>query len=505
MMRQVSMTTRNELIRAISARYRQSDRPDKGRILDEFVAVTGYSRKHAMRALRQGLPDKTDAARPKRRIYDDAVHEALVVIWEASDRICGKRLKGLVPVLVEAVERHGHLQLAPEIRTRLLGMSAATIDRALQPIKQQATGGRQRRRSVPALAVRRSVPVRTFADWHDPCPGFMEADLVAHGGPSASGSFIQTLVLTDIASGWTECAPLLYREQQLLTEVLSEIRKLLPFALLGFDTDNDSVFMNETVRDYCLDQAIVFTRSRPYRKNDQAFVEQKNGAIVRHAVGYRRFEGIPAAAALARLYASLRLFVNFFQPSFKLAEKERQGALVRKRYHPPATPCQRLLDDSRVSAEVKAHLRDVFLSLDPVQLLQQIRTGQARLVELADVPVTPVSPSDSATLDQFLQGLRTAWKEGEVRPTARPKPPVPRGRRRPDPLVAVTAHLQDWFKAEPWRTGRELLEKLQETYPDQYSERHLRTLQRRLKIWRRDAAWAMVFGSSDQGSVPAEP
>ena len=158
--------------------------------------------------------------------------------------------------------------------------------------------------------------------------------------------------------------------------------------------------------------------TKPLSSKRQAFVEQKNGAIVRHAVGYRRFEGIPAAAALARLYASLRLFVNFFQPSFKLAEKERQGALVRKRYHPPATPCQRLLDDSRVSAEVKAHLRDVFLSLDPVQLLQQIRTGQARLVELADVPVTPVSPSDSATLDQFLQGLRTAWKEGEVRPTA---------------------------------------------------------------------------------------
>jgi hypothetical protein len=505
MMRQVSMTTRNELIRAISARYRQSDRPDKGRILDEFMAVTGYSRKHAMRALRQGLPDKTGAARPGRRIYDDAVREALVVIWEASDRICGKRLKGLVPVLVGAMERHGHLHLAPEVRARLLGMSAATIDRALRTIKQQATGDRPRRRSVPSLAVRRSVPVRTFADWHDPPPGFMEADLVAHSGPSASGNFIQTLVLTDIASGWTECAPLLYREQQLLTEVLSEIRKLLPFALLGFDTDNDSVFMNETVRDYCLDQAIVFTRSRPYRKNDQAFVEQKNGAIVRHAVGYRRFEGIPAAAALARLYASLRLFVNFFQPSFKLAEKERQGAMVRKRYHPPATPCQRLLGDPRVPAEAKAHLQVVFLSLDPVQLLQQIREGQACLVALADAPVVPVSPSDPVTLDQFLRGLRTAWKEGEVRPTARRKPQVPRGRRRPDPLVAVTAHLQDWFKAEPWRTGRELLEKLQKTYPDQYSERHLRTLQRRLKIWRRDAAWAMVFGSSEQGSVLAEP
>jgi hypothetical protein len=504
MMRQVSMTTRNELIRAISARYQQSDRPDKGRILDEFVAITGLSRKHAMRALRQGLPDKAQGARPGRRIYDDAVREALVVIWEASDRICGKRLKALVPPLLEAMERHGHLRLVPEVRERLLDMSAATIDRALRAVKQQATN-RPKRRSVPSLAVRRSVPVRTFADWDNPPPGFVEADLVAHGGPSASGSFIQTLVLTDIASGWTECAPLLFREQRLLTEVLSEIRKLLPFALLGFDTDNDSVFMNETVRDYCQHQEIAFTRSRPYRKNDQAFVEQKNGAIVRHVVGYRRFEGIPAAAALARLYASLRLFVNFFQPSFKLASKERWGALVRKRYHPPATPCQRLLDDPRVPAEVKAHLTELFVTLDPIRLLQQIREGQARLVDLADAPVTPVSSSDPATLDQFLKGLRTAWKEGEVRPTARRKPPVPRGRRRPDPLAVVTADLQDWFKAEPWRTGRELLDKLQKTYPDQYSERHLRTLQRRLKIWRRDAARALVFGASDQGLALAEP
>lgn len=200
------MTTRNELIRAISARYQQSDRPDKGRILDEFVAITGLSRKHAMRALRQGLPDKAQGARLGRRIYDDAVREALVVIWEASDRICGKRLKALVPPLLEAMERHGHLRLAPEVRERLLGMSAATIDRALRAVKQQATADRPKRRSVPSLAVRRSVPVRTFADWDNPPPGFVEADLVAHGGPSASGSFIQTLVLTDIASGWTECA-----------------------------------------------------------------------------------------------------------------------------------------------------------------------------------------------------------------------------------------------------------------------------------------------------------
>jgi hypothetical protein len=157
----------------------------------------------------------------------------------------------------------------------------------------------------------------------------MKADLVSHSGPVPAGSFAQTLTLTDIATGWTECAPLLVREQTLLIEVLKRMREVMPFPLLGFDTDNDSVFMNETVRDYCLSENLVFTRCRPYRKNDQAWVEQKNGAVVRRAVGYRRFEGIEATALLAQLYSTLRLFVNFFQPSFKLAEKTRDGAKVQ--------------------------------------------------------------------------------------------------------------------------------------------------------------------------------
>src|SRR5690242_12978228 len=197
--------------------------------------------------------------------------------------------------------------------------SARRRSTALAEIRGRA-GGKPRRRSPVSAAVRRSVPVRTFSDWQDPPPGFFEADLVTHSGPVASGSFAQTLVLTDIATGWTECAPLLVREQKLLTEVLTELRKLLPFPLLGFDTDNDSVFMNETVRDYCQEAGVAFTRCRPYRKNDQAWVEQKNGAVVRRMVGYRRFEGLQAAAELARLYAAMRLFVNFFQPSFKLAD-----------------------------------------------------------------------------------------------------------------------------------------------------------------------------------------
>ena len=357
-------------------------------------------------------------------------------------------------------------------------MSAATINRALREVK---VGGRSpRRQGVAGTALRRSVPVRTFSDWDDPAPGYIEADLVSHSGPVAKGSFAWTFTLTDIATGWTECAPLLVREQTVLIAVLNELRRVMPFAMLGFDTDNDSVFFNETVRDYCAAAGSAFTRCRPYRKNDQAWVEQKNGSVVRRLVGYRRFEGIEATAVLADLYAAARLFVNFFQPSFKLAEKRRDGARVHKRYHAPATPCQRLLDDPRTDDDTRERLRAMHIGLDPVQLLRDIRVAQQRLVALTDTAApTRVSEAAVPELDAFLSGLRIAWKSGEARPTATAKPKAPRGRRRPDPLVNVTAQLKRWFEEEPWRTGRELLEKLQAEQLSDYPESLLRTVQRR--------------------------
>ena len=496
------MTTRDELVVALAGRYALGSRADRGRMLDEFAALTGHHRKHAMRLLRAGASGGRSGPRRGCRVYDEATREALIVVWEASDRVCGKRLRALMPILVSAMERHGHLRLAPAVLTGLLTMSAATMDRALREARGHSRG-RPRRRSPPSAAIRRSVAVRTFSDWDDPPPGFMEADLVAHSGPTAKGSYVQTLTLTDIATGWTECAPVLVREQKLLTAVLGELRKVMPFALLGFDTDNDSVFMNETVRDYCLEGGVEFTRSRPYRKNDQAWVEQKNGAVVRHMVGYRRYEGLEAAAALAELYRSLRLFVNFFQPSFKLAKKSRDGAKVTKRYHPPATPHQRLIADPRTIPATRVRVEALHATLDPVRLLSAIRTSQRRLVEIADragsIEVTaPTAP----TLEAFLSGLRTAWREGEVRPTSRPKERAKRGRRRPDPLVAVTAQLREWFEAEPWRTGRELLERLQGEQPGAYGAGLLRTLQRRLKGWRRDKAHELVFGATPAGVEP---
>lgn len=495
-MGRLSTPARRELVVAASRRYAEANRQERGRILDELASLTGLHRKHAARLLRGGGAGARHNSGPRRRIYDDAVREALVVLWEASDRVCGKRLRPLVPILVEAMGRHGHLQLDSDVRNGLLSMSAATIDRALRPVREHS-GQRRRRRSPPSAAIRRSVMVRTFEGWDDPAPGFVEADLVAHSGPSARGSFVQTLTVTDIATGWTECAPILVREQSLLTAVLSEVRHMLPFALLGFDTDNDSVFLNETVRDYCVAAGIEFTRCRPYRKNDQAWVEQKNGAVVRRAVGYRRFEGLEAAVALAGLYRSLRLFVNYFQPSFKLAGKMREGARVKKHYHTPATPYQRLLADPRTPDPVRRKVDAVYATLDPVRLLNDIRQAQARLVEIADQPIADTRAELGApTLAQFLASLRTAWQHGEVRPTSRLKTMKKRERRRPDPLATVTAELRAWFDAEPWRTSRELFERLQAAYPGKFPDGQLRTLQRRVKDWRRDKSHEMVFGAA---------
>ncbi len=250
--------------------------------------------------------------------------------------------------------------------------------------------------------------------------------------------------------------------------------------------------MNATVQDYCKEAGVEFTRCRPYRKNDQAWVEQKNGAIVRHTVGYRRYEGLDAAGALATLYRSLRLYVNFFQPSFKLAEKSRDGARVKKRYHAPATPYQRLVADPRTGEEVRVRVEAVYATLDPVRLLSEIRAGQQRLVEIADRLIMGEATVPTApTLEQFLSGLRTAWQEGEVRPTSRAKEKAKRGRRRPDPFELSTVQVREWFDAEPWRTSRELFERLQGEHPGVYPDGQVRTLQRRLKRW--PTSWSSAW------------
>jgi len=256
----------------------------------------------------------------------------------------------------------------------------------------------------------------------------------------------------------------------LVVEALEQLRTSMPFPLLGIDTDNGSEFLNETLLAYCTKHKIEFTRSRPYRKNDQARVEQKNGAVVRRLVGHRRLQGIAAADSLARLYAASRLFVNFFQPSFKLLEMKRHGSRVIKRYEAPTTPCSKLLAADSIEEEMKERLRGVGASLDPLRLLDEIRSMQRYLASLSDGSAVGVAPSRNADLEKFLASLATAWQEGEVRPMHHGQPKAQRyWRTRPDPFEAVWPRIRAWLDVEPDRTGKELLEKLQAEYPGQFS------------------------------------
>jgi hypothetical protein len=496
MRRQIKLTTRRDLTSAISQRYRAADRSGKKLILDEFVKLTSYHRKHAIRLLTtEGCTHQ--GRQVGRRTYLEAVKEALITLWEASDRICGKRLKALLPSLIDAMERHGHLHLQDGVKKQLLAISPATIDRLLRPIREQASGGRKKE-SVRPSRVKKLVPVRTFADWGDVGPGFMEMDMVFHCGTKLVGTFVHSLVLTDIASGWTECLAIPVREQTLIVEAITGLRRILPFPLLGLDTDNDSAFMNDTLWNYCQKESIVFTRSRAYRKNDQAWVEQKNGAVVRKLIGYGRLEGLSETAALRRLYEASRLYINFFQPSFKLKSKTREGARVHKKYELPETPCRRLLLRDDISSEIKESLKRQMEQLDPVLLLKSIREVQDMLMALSKDGTPETAAPDAST---FVKSLATAWRTGEVRPTHRQEAkPGQRWRTRPDPFAAVWPVLLGWLEEKPDMEAKTMLKRLQASGFGEFPDGQLRTLQRRVRVWRKQIVQQLIYGAEMQST-----
>jgi hypothetical protein len=538
-------TARAELADLVRQRYRAVTGAEKRKVLDEFIALTGYHEKSAIRALNAVPVVKGRQTRARPSLYDEAERAALIVLWEASDRVCGKRLRALLPILLPALERNQHLKLDDPMRQKILAMSASTIDRLLR-VPRSATRLKKSRRAMPAA--RRRVPVRTFADWNEPPPGSMEMDLVAHCGDANRGSYVNSLVLTDIASGWTESAPLVVRESGLVVETLERIRQGLPFALRALDVDNGSEFVNETLIHYCLSHGIELTRSRPYRKNDQAWIEQKNGAVVRKLLGYRRFQGIAAAQAITRLYGASRLFVNFFQPSFKLAEKHRRGAQVSKRYHPPQTPCERLLQAESLPEAAKAKLREVASALDPLKLLEEIRAVQAYLVALADGESPPSATPAPPDLSAFVANLSSAWRAGEVRPTfcveakprylrslqavaqqgaaqtsktiaaptavttqpaalTQPSTPAEKTPERPQLIYAEPgkpvyhAFTMIWplvcrrLEGFPNITSAQLFDELCIQFPGRFHPKHVNRLAKRVKLWRQDArARGVVIG-----------
>jgi hypothetical protein len=496
---QISMGARREIKSAVAERYRVAGRAEKGRILDELCKVTDWHRKHAVRALANRPAAAPEARQQRTSTYDVVVKDALTALWEASDRICGKRLKVMIPILLPALERHRRLKLGAADRVLVLAVSAATIDRLLAETKIAAAGGKRRRLGFYS-AIRREVPIRTFNDWQDPPPGFCEIDMVAHGGTSVAGSFIQTLTMVDVATGWTECLPLVTREGNLVVEAIKRAQSLFPWIILGADFDNDSAFMNDIVVPWCRAQKIEVTRSRAYKKNDQAFVEQKNGAVVRRLMGYGRFDGIETAQVMARLYAAARLHVNFFQPSFKLKEKRREGAKVIKRYHAPATPYERALAHRHVSKKIKQRLRAQYRTLDPVVLLSEIRAAQEELgrrIDRRGLAAALQMPLPVSNATDFAQTLGMSIKAGEPRGTHRRAKGKYKTRvRMPSKLDPHLATIEDWLAVEPQLTALVIVGRLAQRDADQFGPKQHSIVQRLLKALRRKAAERLIAATT---------
>ena len=505
----MSLKSRRELRTSTAPRYQKAAHKEKQIILNEFAAVTGYHRKYAIRLLNAYSSD-IDAGnrrerKPRARIYDENVHAALVVVWEAANRICSKRLVPFLPEMVAVLERWGHLSLTEDVRTRLLKISPSTVDRLLYRIRHGGKGAGIGT-TKPGALIKSQVPIRTFSDWNDRRPGFMEADLVAHCGTFVNGQYLQTLVMTDISTGWTEFAILLFRDQTSVLEAIEHLREQIPFDLLGLDTDNGTEFLNYLLLGYCFDQEITFTRSRPYKKNDQCFVEEKNGSIIRKFIGYDRFEGFQPYLILDALYEQLRLYVNFFQPSLKLIEKTRQGSKVIKKYDQAQTPYQRLLAAESVPAATTEKLEGQYRELDPVHLLSNIHALQDLLWPLAYVELQRTGSSDRRDISQPRRSRRLDTKASvsyekntlPARPTLETAERMYRrtkkkrkdgdGRRwwrtRADPFEDVWLEVEQKLADRPFLIAKTILYELQQAYPGKFQDGQLRTLQRRVKHWR---------------------
>lgn len=377
----------NEYLKAIRERYHTASKEEKGKILDEFTKVTGMHRKAAIRLLNRAIPHSAQKRRGRRRGYNTEVVKNLKAIWEASDRLCSKRLKPFMAEMINLLRGHGELRVNSEIQAQLCRMSPATIDRLLKPCRK--IGGRRGFTTTrPGNMLKGMIPIRTFTDWQENKPGFVEVDLVAHCGESTDGFFLNTLCGVDVWSGWTECLPVWGKWQEKVRQAVHHMRQRLPFPLLGIDSDNGGEFINMVLYKYCQDEKITLTRSRSYKKNDSCHVEQKNGNVVRRIVGYDRYSTKAAYECLDRLYYLVRLQCNFFQPTMKLISKTRHGAKVHKVYEKAQTPYQRLLRAGMLTEAKKAELATTYAGLNPVALLKQINANLEQLWRLAEYKIT---------------------------------------------------------------------------------------------------------------------
>jgi hypothetical protein len=375
-----------------ASRYQKAAKNQKGIILEEFAALTGYNRCYAAYLLRiQGKKRYIDRntvivadvgkkrVSPRKRFYDELVITVLVKIWLIMDCLCGKRLAPILPELVPLLKKHKEITLDKTTENKLLTISAATIDRLLKPEKKkhQIKG---RSHTKPGTLLKHQIPIRTFSEWNEQRPGFVEIDLVGHDGGDSHGEFAQTLTVTDVCTGWTDMQAVKNKAQCWVFEALKDIRDRLPFDLLGIDSDNGGEFINDQLYRYCIQEKITFTRARSYRKNDNCFVEQKNYSVIRRAVGYMRHDTSEELHLLNELYWHLRLYSNHFHPVMKLLEKTKVGSKVKKKYDKPQTPSQRVIASPHIPKEVIKWLSHEHDKLNPAELKRNITRLQNRLI-----------------------------------------------------------------------------------------------------------------------------
>ena len=378
--------SRQEYLAAILERYHQSTRKEKGLILQEFCAVCGYHHKHAIRLLnrRQKRPRRRPGRKPV--YYSPELLTALKRIWLATDQMCSKKLVAAIPLWLPFYKR-AYEKLSDEVENQLLSISAATIDRLLAPTRAK-TRPRGLCATKPGSLLRNQIPIRTH-NWDISQPGFMEADTVAHCGNSLAGDFIWSLTLTDIHTGWTECRATWNNGATGVIQQIKNIEASLAFELKGFDCDNGSEFLNHHLVRYFSNHKpkVKFTRSRPYKKNDNAHVEQKNWSYVRQLLGYDRLDNPKLVELINRLYANQwSLYQNHFCPTLKLLEKKRINSKYYKKYETPQTPYQRLMLSSHISDDNKKALNNLHQTLDPFVLKRQIDRQLKAIFKL--VPVT---------------------------------------------------------------------------------------------------------------------
>ena len=393
----LDMKTKKKLSEETAKRYCTAAKKQKTKILDEFIATTGYNRKYAIHVLkntayikvthfnnvaRQSVQviTKTRKKRNYEKYYGQAVQQEVIRLWIFSMYLCAKRL---VPFIRDNIDYFAQkFGYDEKLKTKLARISSATVGRILKPeIPKHSIRGISTTR--PAKNLNKLIPIRTFFDWDERKPGFFEVDTVANCGISTQGQYICTLTLTDVHSGWTENRALLNKAHRWVKEAVDDVKEKLPFQMKGIDSDNGSEFKNTQLLQWCKSNEIIFTRSRSHKKNDNCFVEQKNDSVVRRIVGYYRFEGEAARMVMADLYEQYNKLVNFFFPSMKIISKQRVEAKVIKKYDTAKTPYCRLMKSSDVSEAVKAELCRRKNSLDLQQLLETTQSLQSKLISMA--------------------------------------------------------------------------------------------------------------------------